>query len=94
MAERPHGTFSRQLFLGETLDTDNTGASYADGVLTLRLSIAERAKPRRVPISVADKTTTTIDDRVPVGVGQVAGMLGVQPAFLRRLWRSRPKSPT
>lgn len=52
VAERPHGTFSRQLFLGETLDTDNIDASYADGVLTLKLSIAERAKPRRVPISV------------------------------------------
>lgn len=68
VAERPHGTFSRQLFLGETLDTENIDASYADGVLTLRLSIAERAKPRRVPISVADKTTTTLDDRVPAGV--------------------------
>ena len=50
--ERPQGTFSRQLFLGETLDTERIEASYADGVLTLRLPIAEKAKPRRVPVGV------------------------------------------
>ena len=52
VAERPHGTISRQLFLGETLDTDHIEARYADGVLTLRVPIAERAKPRRVPVAV------------------------------------------
>jgi HSP20 family protein len=51
VGERPHGMFSRQLFLGETLDTDHMQAQYEDGVLTLRVPIAERAKPRRVPIS-------------------------------------------
>ena len=45
------GTFSRQLFLGETLDTDALSANYADGVLTLRVPIAERAKPRRVEVT-------------------------------------------
>jgi HSP20 family protein len=52
VGERPHGTFSRQLFLGETLDTEHIGAEYADGVLTLRVPVAEKAKPRRVPINV------------------------------------------
>jgi HSP20 family protein len=52
LGERPHGTFSRQLFLGETLDTDHIEANYADGVLTIRLPIAEKAKPRRVEINV------------------------------------------
>jgi HSP20 family protein len=60
-AERPQGTFSRQLFLGEGLDTDRIDASYADGVLTLRLPVAEKAKPRRVPITVAEPKTTAID---------------------------------
>src|SRR5580765_3348683 len=60
VGERPHGTFSRQLFLGETLDTERIDAQYADGVLTLRLPVAEKAKPRRVPINVAE-TQTTID---------------------------------
>jgi HSP20 family protein len=68
VGERPHGTFSRQLFLGETLDTDNIDAKYTDGVLTLRLPIAERAKPRRVPISGAEGRPTAIDSHAePVG---------------------------
>jgi HSP20 family protein len=50
IGERPQGNFSRQLFLGETLDTDRIAAEYRDGVLTLRLPITEKAKPRRVPI--------------------------------------------
>ncbi|MEU1753499.1 Hsp20/alpha crystallin family protein [Micromonospora matsumotoense] len=53
-AERPMGTFSRQLFLGDTLDTDRLEAAYEHGVLTLRIPIAERAKPRRVPVTAGD----------------------------------------
>jgi HSP20 family protein len=51
VAERPRGVFSRQLFLGETLDTDRIQATYDAGVLTLRIPIAERAKPRKIEIS-------------------------------------------
>jgi HSP20 family protein len=61
VGERPHGTFSRQLFLGETLDTDRIDAFYADGVLTLRLPVAEKAKPRRVPINVSTTEPSAID---------------------------------
>jgi len=61
VGERPQGTFSRQLFLGETLDTEHIDANYADGVLTLRLPIAEKAKPRRVPINASTNAQTTID---------------------------------
>ena len=72
VGERPHGTFSRQLFLGETLDTERIDAQYADGVLTLRLPIAEKAKPRRVEINVAAPSQTAIDtnseERVTAGV--------------------------
>ncbi|MEU4653800.1 Hsp20/alpha crystallin family protein [Streptomyces sp. NPDC023723] len=50
VAERPTGTFTRQLFLGETLDTDRVDASYDAGVLTLRIPVAEQAKPRRIQI--------------------------------------------
>jgi len=57
VAERPQGTFSRQLFLGDSLDSNRIDARYRDGVLTLRLPIAERAKPRRVPITTLDTTT-------------------------------------
>ncbi len=50
-AERPQGIFSRQLILGDTLDTDGVLASYDAGVLTLRIPpVAEKAKPRRIEI--------------------------------------------
>jgi HSP20 family protein len=51
VGERPYGTFSRQLFLGESLDPDQLSADYADGVLTLRVPIAEKAKPRRIEVT-------------------------------------------
>jgi HSP20 family protein len=54
VAERPLGVFSRQLFLGDTLDTDHIDAGYEAGVLTLRIPIAEKAKPRKISISDAD----------------------------------------
>ncbi|WP_306999484.1 Hsp20/alpha crystallin family protein [Amycolatopsis thermophila] len=51
VAERPRGTFSRQLFLGEALDTEHITAHYEAGVLTLRVPVAEQAKPRKIAIS-------------------------------------------
>lgn len=51
LAERPLGVFSRQLFLGDTLDTDHITADYDAGVLTLRIPVAAKAKPRKVQIS-------------------------------------------
>ncbi len=56
-AERPRGVFSRQLFLGETLDTDSIEASYSGGVLRLTIPVAEKAKPRRIEISSNNKKT-------------------------------------
>jgi HSP20 family protein len=53
IAERPLGVFSRQLFLGDTLDTDRISADYEAGVLTLRIPVLERAKPRRIEVSGA-----------------------------------------
>jgi HSP20 family protein len=54
VAERPLGVFSRQLFLGDTLDTERIDAGYDAGVLTLRIPIAEKAKPRKISISNTD----------------------------------------
>jgi HSP20 family protein len=51
LAERPLGVFSRQLFLGDTLDVDHIDAAYDAGVLTLRIPVAERSKPRRIQIA-------------------------------------------
>ena len=50
-AERPRGVFSRQLILGDNLDTESVGASYSSGVLTVRIPVAEQAKPRKIQIS-------------------------------------------
>jgi HSP20 family protein len=50
-AERPRGVFSRQLILGDTLDTERVAASYDAGVVTLRIPVAEQAKPRKITIS-------------------------------------------
>ncbi len=48
VSERPRGVFSRQLILGDTLDTENVKANYADGVLTLRIPVAERPSRGRL----------------------------------------------
>ncbi|CPR13347.1 molecular chaperone [Mycobacterium bohemicum DSM 44277] len=49
--ERPRGVFSRQLVLGENLDTEKIEASYAEGVLRLHIPVAERAKPRKISVA-------------------------------------------
>jgi len=49
-AERPRGVFSRQLILGDTLDTERVRAAYDGGVLTLKIPVAEKAKPRKIAI--------------------------------------------
>jgi HSP20 family protein len=50
LSERPLGVFSRQLMLADTLDTEAITADYEAGVLTLRIPIAERAKPRKITV--------------------------------------------
>jgi HSP20 family protein len=54
ISERPMGVFSRQLFLGDTLDTDHLEAVYDNGVLTLRIPVSEKAKPRKISIGAGD----------------------------------------
>ena len=50
-AERPRGVFSRQLILGDNLDTEHISASYDAGVLSLQIPVAEQAKPRKIAIA-------------------------------------------
>jgi Hsp20/alpha crystallin family len=52
--ERPYGTFSRQVFLGETLDAEGISADYAAGVLTLTVPVREAAKPRSIQVTSSD----------------------------------------
>lgn len=49
-SEQPRGLFSRQVILGERLDTSAITAGYEAGVLTVRIPVAEHAKPRRIQI--------------------------------------------
>ena len=54
-AERPRGVFSRQLILGDNLDSEHINASYRGGVLRLQIPVAERAKPRKIAVNAADE---------------------------------------
>lgn len=61
VAERPLGVFSRQLFLGDTLDTEHIRAAYDAGVLTLRIPVLEKAKPRKIAITNTEQDVKQID---------------------------------
>ena len=54
VAERPFGSYTRQLVLGRNLDTDRLEASYHDGVLTVSIPVAEKAKARKITVTRAD----------------------------------------
>jgi len=60
-AERPRGVFSRQLVVGDTLDTDNITASYDAGVLSLKIPVAEKSKPRKITIGSGDHAYQVLD---------------------------------
>ena len=59
--ERPQGSFSRQLFLGEGLDAGRIEARYENGVLTVALPVAEQAKPRKVEITTGNGKAKAIE---------------------------------
>lgn len=50
LTERPRGAFRRQVHLGESLDTDGIEADLADGVLTLRIPVSEKAQPKKIEV--------------------------------------------
>lgn len=60
-AERPHGVYSRQLVLGDNLDTGRISADYRAGVLALEIPVAEEAKPRKVSVTSSDEPRKTLD---------------------------------
>ncbi|HEX3425645.1 MAG TPA: Hsp20/alpha crystallin family protein [Acidimicrobiales bacterium] len=61
VTERRYGSFSRQLFLGESLDTDQIRASYDNGVLTITIPVAEKAKPRQIQIDNVSSSATPVE---------------------------------
>jgi HSP20 family protein len=78
-SERPRGVFSRQVILGDALDTGGITAAYNSGVLRLTIPVAERAKPRKISVSTDEHAavstagdsqviSATAEDRQPVSV--------------------------
>ncbi|MSX07809.1 MAG: Hsp20 family protein, partial [Actinobacteria bacterium] len=59
-SERFAGTYRRQLSLGDGVDAEKISASYDNGVLTVTIPLAERAKPRKIEIA-HDNTQKTIE---------------------------------
>ena len=64
VAERPQGRFTRQLQLGESLDTQKVQARYANGVLHLVIPVAEAAQPRRIEVQSGE---TQLSIELPPG---------------------------
>jgi len=77
VSERPQGIFTRQLFLGESLDSERVDANYSNGVLTLVIPVREQAKPRKVAVHSAEGDRTTIEARSP-GSGERESESGYQ----------------
>jgi HSP20 family protein len=61
VAERPQGSFTRQLQLGDTVDSENVQARYADGVLHLTLPITQAAQPRRIQVQTGGGSERQIE---------------------------------
>lgn len=60
-SERPWGVFSRQLILGDALDTEHVTADYESGVLKLRVPIAPQARPRKITVNEVKNDLTRED---------------------------------
>ena len=86
-AERPRGVFSRQLILGDNLDTEHISASYDGGVLRLEIPVAEKAKPRKIAVQAAD------DSRVVEGEGHKVLQLA-DPSAGHGPWGGRLRART
>lgn len=61
-SERFTGTFLRQLALGDGVDADRIVAAYDNGVLTVTLPVAEKAKPRRIEVGAGAGPRTITPD--------------------------------
>jgi HSP20 family protein len=61
-SERVTGSYTRRVSLGQDIDTDHIAATYHNGVLTVTLPVAARAKPRHIEITHgADEETKVIE---------------------------------
>jgi HSP20 family protein len=77
IAERPFGSYTRQLVLGRSLDTDRLEAHYHDGVLTVSIPVAEKARARKITVTRAD-TPTAVEGRTIEGESEQRGAKAVE----------------
>ena len=63
VAERPQGSFTRQLVLGDGLDASSVSADYAEGVLRVTIKVAQAAQPRRIEVGTSGKQPRTIEGK-------------------------------
>jgi HSP20 family protein len=74
-SERPQGTFTRRVLLGESLDTSRLEATYDQGVLTITIPVAEQAQPRKIAVGGSHKPTA-IDAESREGPADAAASRG------------------
>jgi HSP20 family protein len=65
--DRTQGSYRRQVHIGDGLDADAIEADYHDGVLTLRIPVAEKAKPRKIAIKADGATSEPVIEAETVG---------------------------
>lgn len=58
---RPAGTFTRRFTLGESVDSERISATYTDGVLTLTVPVAEKARPRKIEVTTAHEARSAVE---------------------------------
>ncbi len=61
-AERRSGNFRRTINLGDNLDPEQIEANFSDGVLTLRIPVAEQAKARKVDVNFGRPVDSPVDE--------------------------------
>ena len=67
VAERPQGSFTRQLSLGEGVDSDNLTARYADGVLHITIPVSPKTQARRIEVTRSPGGSRTISGTAEQG---------------------------
>ena len=92
VSERPAGTFTRQLFLGETLDADHIEADYNAGVLTLTIPVMEAAKPRKLAITTHEDNKQLARQRRHLSRSSAFEPAGGRPARPSGVRPGRPGS--
>lgn len=73
VAERPQGSFTRQLVLGEGLDTEQVQADYSNGVLHLTIPVKQSSQPRRISVAQGGSSSGEQPKVIDMTGGQSSG---------------------